>query len=322
MDKNRKIIAISYSDDNYKMSKGLNLFTAKHIGKADEVISYGPDDLDDDFKKKYHSILSQKRGGGYWVWKPYIILKTMEQMAFGDFLIYTDAGMIYIKKIQHMIRQLDRDGKDIFLSSGFVPCKDWCKRDAFVLMGCDNDEAKNTIMVSGGYILLRKSTESIRFIEEFMKYAGDERIITDAANSCGLPNEQGFREHRHDQSVLSNLVWKYGIVPYRAVTHVDEPRAHINALRTGNPGAYKYTFEERTELMVKEHKTEGYQKSDYGRLFINTRLKDMSVIMFAVRLVYRILITILTDIWGAVNDKKYLRQAECRIHEKEEKNGR
>ncbi len=314
----RKIVAISYSDQNYQMSKKLNLFTARVIGGADETVAYGPEDLGQDFQEKYASILSQKRGGGYWIWKPYIMLKTLEKMENGEFLIYTDAGMIYIRGIKHMVRQLERDGKDIFLSSGFVPAKDWCKRDAFVLMDCDNEDAKNAIMVSGGYILVRKSKESIAFLTEFMKYAGDERVITDMDNVCGLPNEEGFREHRHDQSVLSNLAWKQGISAYRAVTHVDEPRAHISALRTGNPGAYGYTFEERVELMVRQHQMEGYQKSDYGRLFINTRLRQMPVFLFVLRLGYRIFITGLTDLWGFVNDKKYLRQAEKRLRERGE----
>jgi len=41
---------------------------------VDEYYNYGPNDIDNEFKKKNIEILSQKRGNGYWLWKPYFIL--------------------------------------------------------------------------------------------------------------------------------------------------------------------------------------------------------------------------------------------------------
>ena len=32
------------------------------------------------------------RGGGYWIWKPYIISKMLEQINENDILVYIDAG--------------------------------------------------------------------------------------------------------------------------------------------------------------------------------------------------------------------------------------
>lgn len=32
------------------------------------------------------------QGAGYWVWKPFIILKELEHLQDGDYLLYTDAG--------------------------------------------------------------------------------------------------------------------------------------------------------------------------------------------------------------------------------------
>ena len=69
---------------------------------------------------------------------------------------YTDAGMIYSHSIKILIQHMTRDRQDICLSSGFVPAKDWCKRDCFILMGCDNELAYEKTMVSGGYVLIKK----------------------------------------------------------------------------------------------------------------------------------------------------------------------
>ena len=39
----------------------------------------------------------------------------------------------------------------------------------------------------------------------------DARILCDGPNVCGLPNLDGFRDHRHDQSILTILAIKHGI---------------------------------------------------------------------------------------------------------------
>lgn len=90
-----KIIAISYGDYKYIKQLKINKFTAINIGKVDKYYSYKPEDIDINFKNKNKDILSRKRGNGYWLWKPYFILKTLkEKLNKGDFLIYTDAGIM------------------------------------------------------------------------------------------------------------------------------------------------------------------------------------------------------------------------------------
>lgn len=304
--KRYEIYAISYGDKSFSMSMTLNLWTAKWIGGIKNTIAYTPFSMDEQFINKNKQILQQKRGGGYWLWKPYIILDALSKIDEGDYLIYTDAGMIYVRNIHHLIRQLERDGGEIFLSLGFAPAKDWCKRDAFILMGCDNKEASEKIMVSGGYILLRKSEKSVRFIQEWLKYSEDERILTDCPNRCGYENYAGFKEHRHDQAILTNLTTIYNIEGYKAVTHVDEPRAHLAALKKGILGAYQYTFAERIELMKHEHTLPGYKSAQYPRMFINTRIRNCNKFLFMMKLFSRIAKTLYIDVWGIINDRKYL----------------
>ena len=300
-----KILAISYGDESFTMSRALNLWTAKHIGRADSTLAYGPENIDSAFYNENIVILTQKRGGGYWLWKPYIILKALEQTNEGDYVFYTDAGMIYSHSIKILIQHMTRDRQDICLSSGFVPAKDWCKRDCFILMGCDNELAYEKTMVSGGYVLIKKTDRAVTFVRDWLKYAKDERISTDIPNQLGKPNIKGFKEHRHDQAILSNLCFKYNIEPYKAMSHVDEPRAHRSALK-GNVGVYGYSFEQRIELIKKEHESLGYKRSKYPRLFINTRVRNCNLLIFCLKLIKKILVVLVTDIWGTFFDKKYL----------------
>lgn len=301
-----KILAISYGDKYFSMSRDLNLWTAKYIGKVTETKAYGPEDIDKVFAKENKEILEEKRGGGYWLWKPYIILKALEKIEYGTYLFYTDAGMVYVHNIHCLINIMERDKQDIFLSTGFAPAKDWCKRDAFILMDCDNKNAADHLLVSGGYVLLRKTDKSLLFIQEWLMYSKDRRILTDCVNMCGLLNYPGFHEHRHDQAILSNLCYLHHIMTYKGLSHVDEPRMHLNA-RKGNVGSYGYSFDERIRLIRKAHESEGYKKSDYPRIFINTRVKNCSMFLFFLKVMKKILYAIYADMWGFFNDQRILK---------------
>ena len=77
--RNFKIVAISYSNEIYQTQLQYNKKSAFENGKVDEYYEYGPNDIDKNFREKNKDILSRKRGNGYWLWKPYIILKTLKE---------------------------------------------------------------------------------------------------------------------------------------------------------------------------------------------------------------------------------------------------
>ena len=83
-----KIVAISYANYIYFKQLKVNKFSAIKVGKVDKYYSYKPEDIDINFKKKNKDILSRERGNGYWIWKPYFILKTLKnKLNIGDYLI-------------------------------------------------------------------------------------------------------------------------------------------------------------------------------------------------------------------------------------------
>jgi hypothetical protein len=54
----------------------------------------------------------------------------------------------------------------------------------------------------------------MRFVIEWLTYAQDVRAITDDKNVLGIPNYPGFRENRHDQSILSLLAKIWNLTTY------------------------------------------------------------------------------------------------------------
>ncbi|MDA0079651.1 hypothetical protein [Brachyspira hyodysenteriae] len=49
-------------------------------------------------KKLLRSKLVPSRGFGYWCWKPFIVLKTLESMNDNDILVYADVGCHFNKE--------------------------------------------------------------------------------------------------------------------------------------------------------------------------------------------------------------------------------
>ena len=210
------IVLINYSNDLYKKSQKLNSTTGKKVGLFDEVISYSPKDIDKDFYEKNKKILNQKRGNGYWLWKPYFIKKSLETLNTGDFLFYCDAGAYFINPITPFIEASLTTGQDIICFSLFEHLERiWTKRDAFILMNCDSPKYTDSKQILASYSLWKKTSITMDFIDELLDYSQDERLITDLENQCGYDNYPEFIEHRHDQSIFSLLAKKHNLTAFR-----------------------------------------------------------------------------------------------------------
>lgn len=208
-----KIVGISYSNKKYLSSLILNKKTANKVGKVDKYYSYGPNDIDNEFRDENKDILSRERGNGYWLWKPYFILKTLkEKLNDGDYLIYTDAQIIYIDIAEKLVDFLKKRNAEMWAEK--LECcqeKLFSKRDAFVLIDVDKPFYTDTKQYNGAYQIYKKSRFTENFLKDYLFYCRDKRIITDEVNSMGLPNYDKFVDNRHDQTVFSLLIKKYGL---------------------------------------------------------------------------------------------------------------
>lgn len=114
-----------------------------------------------------------------------------------------------------LIGAMEAEGTDIMVFALPYPERHFTKRDAFILMGCDSPEYTETKQRLASFILLKKTDRARRFVEEWLQYCQDERIVTDNPNVMGKENYEGFRDNRHDQTVLSLLSKKWGIAAFR-----------------------------------------------------------------------------------------------------------
>ena len=214
-------ILLNYADHKYHLirefSNQMAMATRKGTGNGiDKITSLSPKDIDGDFRAKNKAILKRHYGAGYWLWKPYIISKTLDQMDEGDVLIYSDSDIFVIGSVLPLIDVLHESGQHVLgFTGGRLNDRHLTKRDAFKLMDCEAPMYTDTPHLFAGLILFQKTDTSAKFASEWLNYAQDKRLLTDARNTCG-PNYPEFVQHRHDESIFSLLYKKYRFTPYRA----------------------------------------------------------------------------------------------------------
>jgi hypothetical protein len=208
-------LLINYADQGYLRAQHLNRTTGLLIGRLDRAVSYSRKALDAEFLTRNREILDQPIGAGNWLWKPYVIAKALrEEMSEGDVLFYADSGSHFMGRAAPIIDLcLKRTDKPILLFTldPKYANRKLIKRDCFHWMGMDRQPYLDMVAILASFIVCQKTPFTTAFVEEWLNYAQDPRIIGDGPNQCGLPNAPDFFEHRYDQAILSLLGRKHEI---------------------------------------------------------------------------------------------------------------
>jgi hypothetical protein len=202
---------VNYSDERFRSRQNHVMQYANQLGL--QTLAYTREHiLTTQFYQENKHILDSTRGNGYWLWKPYILLDALKKLSAGDKIIYLDCGDHFEKDLIDYIDMIFNNNQPCLISNSYkYKQNNWCKRDCFYYMNCDSDQYWYADHVEAGHLLLNVCNQSTDIISEWLEYGKDRRIITDEPNMCGLDNLSGFNDHRHDQSILTNLVTKYDL---------------------------------------------------------------------------------------------------------------
>ena len=215
------ISLVSFSTPNFaEAQNGLSL-SALRVGEIDQAVLWTTADFAQTACFKDHpALLSRRRGGGYWAWKPYIIHQEMLQCEDGDYVIYHDSGrgpgLRFERSVRDLVDWCEASPHGILPGvrmDDVGPSRFWIKRDCFVVMDCDSAAYWEYPQVSARFSVWKNSAFARQFVREWLDYALDPRTITDHPNVCGLPNLDGFIDHRHDQAILTNLTVRHKLNP-------------------------------------------------------------------------------------------------------------
>lgn len=175
-------------------------------------------------KRLYQTDLFQKvpwfderyQGFGYWAWKPFIILKELEMMKEGDFLIYSDSGRppgcIFTHSFNAFIDWLDEKKQDVMPGVNVsYYCGDlsrWIKPTAVKKMNLTND-LTGKAMVQASFLFMKKSKESILLMNEWFDLCRDFDLVSTQTKEDIQQAKSNFVSHTHDQTLLSVLIDRY-----------------------------------------------------------------------------------------------------------------
>lgn len=163
---------------------------------CDVSLVFNPSNIDKGFAEKNKEILSADRGAGYWLWKPYFMVEQLKAANPGDIVIYTDAGIEFVNDVDRLINEMT---KPIMLFGNGWPHRDWCKADAI----CLDPSTPNQEQVQASCIIAIASDAALQVMENWLNLCQIPHAIDDSESV--VPNIATFREHRHDQALLTNV---------------------------------------------------------------------------------------------------------------------
>ena len=90
------------NSNNYTFYINQLLESVNKYGKNFKIILFSKGDIDEDFLEKNKNIFSHSKGGGYWLWKPYIINETLKKINDNDVLFYLDSKYYFTEDFENL----------------------------------------------------------------------------------------------------------------------------------------------------------------------------------------------------------------------------
>lgn len=197
----------------YNQAKSLNFYQGIKIYEKRELSTKTLNVIEN------HLIKNNRRGYGYWIWKPEIILNFLRQIPENSILQYSDIGCHFNRKgINKLFFYQDMCDKNSILSFQYSDPKikkinfiypnyleyQYTKADLMRYFNLNfNHIYMNTPQVCSGTFFIKKNYINIEFLKNWLKVFENMSLIDDSISVS--KNHKNFIEHRHDQSVFSLL---------------------------------------------------------------------------------------------------------------------
>jgi hypothetical protein len=197
---------ITFANENFQKQLDRLKQETQDCGWFNGVILETPDTIQWFHTQHRDFIESNPTGYGYWIWKPYIILRQLREMSNGDYLFYTDAGASILKhrydRFNEYIQLMEQSDTPIitFACHGYRE-QELQKPASLRKFGLENNqEFLNSGQVESGIVICKKTTFVMQFMEEWLNHLLENQY--ELAHDLDCTEGIGYR---HDQSILSIL---------------------------------------------------------------------------------------------------------------------
>lgn len=217
---------ISYGTNKFNHSKFRLKKQVEDINIFDEITVYDNTNISEEFKIKHDKVLSEQRGGGFWIWKYDIIKNKLKDMKEGDFLVYLDAGCVINNngrdRFLEYFKMLDESPYGIMSFQMRHKEYMWTTKQIFDYLNVSYDsKIANSGQYLGGVLIMQKTPHLLNLLDEVYKILDDDDLLF--TNFYNKDNQHPhFRDNRHDQSISSVLRKIHGSLVLK-----DETLAHL-----------------------------------------------------------------------------------------------
>jgi len=191
------VYLVSYADGHEVFFKNQNALSQSALNRGiDFIFNYRRSHIDETFYKKNQSTLDEKGGAGCWLWKPYFILKTMENTPEGCIIIYADTGAIFTNSLMPILKYLqENDGIFYrYINDKEGTLKSTIDTQVAIELGVSTyPDFDKMLQVWAGFMIFRNCQETRNFVKFWL-------------DLCTNPNYlkgYGKSRHLHDQSLLN-----------------------------------------------------------------------------------------------------------------------
>jgi len=217
------LVEISYAHGCCAKSLKRNQQKALKVGVT-EARAYGKEDLEPSWAAENELVLKQKRGGGWWLWKPHLILKTLKDPAVPwhrGVVLWVDAGNYLHADPRSLLESAFKDSDVVALRLKWCIESDWTSTMTLHQLNMSSRYNFADRPQLGAYFLaFRKTQASIDFVQEWLRLSEDPATLLGLA-AQGLNGSEvdlqedvpSFMTHQADQSVFSLLYKSWGFRP-------------------------------------------------------------------------------------------------------------
>jgi hypothetical protein len=172
----QNIVFLTYGDKKFKKSRQRIINEAKQLDLFTDCIMETENVFNDmEFKKqlkneRFKKVATSNRGGGYWLWKPYIVYKHLSKLNDGDILFFVDAGCKIDKnnQIKNIFEDLNSNKYNMTLNIYGDNEKIWSKGDALKYHNVENNEnILNKGQMESGRVFMIKNKKTMEIISKW-----------------------------------------------------------------------------------------------------------------------------------------------------------
>ena len=183
-----------------------------------KIYKFTDEDLKNDinfWSKHKDFILSNSRGYGYWLWKPYLIKKILEKISYGDILLYCDSGCeINFNARDYMNELIYRTQYKLIIGTcGSSNDINFTKMDTIKYFKMENHDKLSDDHMQCTALMMIKCDKIINLINEWYETGSNNYHLIDDTPSI-YSNNESFLDHRHDQSIFNMIVKRDNLLNY------------------------------------------------------------------------------------------------------------